>query len=302
MASGFDATGMRVVMHLDPIAMRSRDALGQFQEMNQQLTPMMEELAKSLQEAIATELRARIRRTGRVQLRRWGRDSRTLPGMIVDPRNREVTRDRFQVMIPKFLDSGPTRYYWRELETGTAVHVGQEFPGYFLDRSLRRIRPGAGSTDPILVNLTRHLSGEQVESKRPVRLQRADARARTQRASVAATRAAGRAGGSGGAGAGRGRSVRTPIPTMSTELKARTGGGGEGRTAGGGREGGGGGQGRAKLPAGVWPVRISHANPPYWYIEEGYTNWRGARQQTKIEKKYMDRPRFKELGIQVVWR
>jgi hypothetical protein len=265
--------GFRVAVKADVLHAKVRNALGQFQQMNQQIVPAHEKMARGVAEAIAAELMRRVIETGRAQ--RSGREQR-LADVIRAPGNRRAGKDGWQVMVTSFLDQSAAGPYWRNLETGTETFVGDIFPGFFRSAGGRRLGPSGAHVDPILINL--HASFH-VEGHPPYRPQRGEARLRGE------VRVRGESGKGGGA--------RGAIPTPAGEMVSR--GRGEGR-------GEGPLQGAARLtPAGsnrpVWQIIIRRPIRPYQYIEVGGRGWLDARAWEPILTEALKLHELRALGL-----
>ncbi len=98
-----------------------RNSLGRFNDDKTKLKKLNERLATELQEEVA----AALDRT-RVSSRR-GVSSGRLKEAILDPKNREIKNEYFAVGIDRHMDRSAAKY-WRQIESGTSIHVGQRMP------------------------------------------------------------------------------------------------------------------------------------------------------------------------------
>lgn len=105
----------------------ARDSRGWFTSAQVEIAQAMEILAIRLQETQVAALEKSVEALGREQ-----RGSHYLEDAIMSPSNRIVTSDGFKVGIESSFMESEAAPYWRGLEEGTAVHLGQKMYGLWV--------------------------------------------------------------------------------------------------------------------------------------------------------------------------
>lgn len=128
-----EASGIAIRMVYNPASGEriSRDLRGRFTSAQSEARGAFERLAIRLQEEQVKALHQIIDNPPSLsgEGRRAQRGTHYLEDALVSPTNRELTIDGFVVGIDAALDESPAGQYWRGLEEGTSVHIGQKMYG-----------------------------------------------------------------------------------------------------------------------------------------------------------------------------
>ena len=86
-------------------------------------------LFRKRNERLAATFSAQVAANARRSLQRPRASSGRLIRAIEDPRNRVATSTKWGYGVEAWLDQSPARYYWRQIEEGSSVHVGRVLHG-----------------------------------------------------------------------------------------------------------------------------------------------------------------------------
>lgn len=135
----------------------ARDQKGRYANLSTQAKYAHELMARDAAKSIQQELRDRVADNGREQNVGRGRNSHLIRA-INQPKNRVASADGFAVMLYDYMNSSKAAPYWRNLESGSRVHVGRELRGFFLSRS--------GKAFPPLRNEKFHTHGRLIQTNK----------------------------------------------------------------------------------------------------------------------------------------
>lgn len=119
-----------LVFRPSQIERAARDRLGRYTSAQTEVKAEFEGLAVRLQEMQVEALQRIQDEHG--EGRRDQRGTHYLEDAILSPDNRIITEDGFRVGIEAAFQASGAASYWRGLETGTSVHVGQRMWGLWI--------------------------------------------------------------------------------------------------------------------------------------------------------------------------
>jgi hypothetical protein len=141
----------------------ARDRWGRYTSAQAEISEAFETLAQRLQEMqVAALRRAMEAASGGL---REQRGTHHLEDAILAPSNRQITIDGFKVGIDSAFDESPAGPYWRGLEEGTSVHIGQRMYGLWITPG-GFARPAEGARDAVGFRGWRNVPSEVAEQYR----------------------------------------------------------------------------------------------------------------------------------------
>lgn len=133
-----------------------RDMAGRIGKAPTQVRVAHRQMGLAAGQTIANYLEVQIRRTGRTQ-----RPNDTLVQLLRSPNAVDASIDGWVVGRAGFFENSPAAPYYRNLETGTRIHVGRELRGFFLSAS-GKASPPSGERyrrDPRLIQVNKFFAG-----------------------------------------------------------------------------------------------------------------------------------------------